>query len=83
MFSCRFYRAVIHLQTQRVIIIFVAVSESNLAQLFIYKLQTFLKASDKFAFFFFNFDLYATSSLCPEVKIDMTVIYQMQNKINV
>lgn len=78
-----FYKAVIHLQTRRVIIIFVAVSENNLAQLFIYKLQTFLKASDKFAVFFFNFDLNATSSLCPEVKIDMTVIYQILNKINV
>lgn len=36
-----------------------------------------------FSFFFYNKDLYATLSLCPEVKINMTVIYQIQSKINV
>lgn len=36
-----------------------------------------------FPFFFYSKDLYATLSLCLEVKINMTVIYQIQNKINI
>lgn len=52
-------------------------------QLFVYKRQTYWRQVTNlccFSFLFYNRDLYATLSLCPEVTINMTVMYQMQKK---
>ena len=80
--------AVILFHTHRRWCFFSVLPENKRTQLFVCKWQTILTAIDRFLLFFFSFfppnkDLYATLGLCPEVKINMTVMYQIQRKINV